>query len=191
MVSDNPKHQWWNRLRDVESSFVTNKNDTEKFVYYEGPTKSESPLKIDFERPKITFTPKPIFPNSSLENGIAGGTPKAPRKAFYIRVAGEEVSATMLEIRGQETFDISDTQMMDRESTRAAMLKTLCDSGLNTSEANGLLDCRGPQFFETTGERIIFLLHRNEYDAICPLVVRPKPTELERVGLVLTELEVN
>ena len=77
---------------------------------------------------------------------------------------------------------------MNGDATRAAMLGAICEAGLNESEANGLLDCWAPQFFETPGQRVVFLLSREEYDKMCPLKVRPTPTELARVGLVLTEL---
>ena len=191
-VSDNPKHSWWKRLREVAGSFVTNRNDTEKFLYYDGPTFAEPPLKIEFDRPKITFTPQPIFPDNFREDyELSDVTPETSRKAFYIHVADEKVTACEWDVRTQETFDVTDAKMMDRETTRAAMLKALSDAGLHTSEADGLLDCWAPQFFDTPGQRIVFFLHREEYDAMCPLKVRPKPTELERVGLVLTELKVN
>lgn len=50
-----------------------------------------------------------------------------------------------------------------------------------------MLDAWRPQFFWTKGKRFVLLLRADEYDAMCPLQVRPKPTELARVGLVLTE----
>jgi len=188
-VSENPKHDWWKRLREVNSSYVANKYETEKFVYYDGPTTAESPFKIDNSLPQLTFTPQPLFQKTpSFSYQPPDASLQTERKAFFIQVTATEVKGSAFDLREKETFDFSESKKMDAVETRAAILAALLEAGLNDSEANGLLDCWTPQFFEMPGERVIFLLHRAEYDAMCPLKIRPDPTELERVGLVLTEL---
>ena len=211
-VDSDSKYKWWKRLRDVKSSFVANKNETEKFVYYDGPTTAESPAKFEYEHPKLKCIPQRIFPNDfdsgqdelafkMLDKQMKASALNAPqhmipkkfafdesRKAFLIRVVDQEVQGIGFDLRVKKTFDFSDTKTMNGDATRAAMLGAICEAGLNESEANGLLDCWAPQFFETPGQRVVFLLSREEYDKMCPLKVRPTPTEFARVGLVLTEL---
>jgi hypothetical protein len=63
----------------------------------------------------------------------------------------------------------------------------LTDAGLTDAEAAGLVDCWRPQFFQTPGSRFVLLLTPEDYDTLCPIRIDPKPTELVRVGLVLTE----
>ena len=55
-------------------------------------------------------------------------------------------------------------------------------------EADGMIAYWEPQFFRTDGTRLLLLLSPAEYDALCPIRIRPPPTELVRVGIVLLEL---
>ena len=189
-VSEDSKHDWWKRLREVDSSYVANQNETEKFLYYDGPTLAKSPLKVDHADSQLTFTWQPIFLNPpSYDYETPGLPPQTPRRAFYIEVVDGEVKGYAFDVGKKDTFDIAELKTMDADATRASMLAALLEAGLNQSESDGLLDCWTPQFFETSGKRVIFLLHREEYDVMCPLKIRPEPTDLKRVGLVLTELD--
>jgi hypothetical protein len=69
----------------------------------------------------------------------------------------------------------------------AAFLKLLLTAGLNAGEVEGLIHAWTAQFFETDGRRIVLLMARAAYDTFCPIQIRPTPTELVRVGIVLTE----
>ena len=68
-------------------------------------------------------------------------------------------------------------------------LAMLTEYGLTAEEAAGLADVWRKQFWETPGKRLLVVLSAKDYDAMCPLHVRPKPTELVRLGVLLTELE--
>jgi hypothetical protein len=63
----------------------------------------------------------------------------------------------------------------------------LTRAGLSGPEADGLVACWRPQFFAAEGRRFLLLMSAADYNALCPLRIRPAPTELARVGLVLTE----
>jgi hypothetical protein len=67
-------------------------------------------------------------------------------------------------------------------------LAMLTDYGLTADEAAGLADVWKHQFWETPGKRLLVVLSAKDYDAMCPLRMRPKPTELVRLGILLTEL---
>ena len=60
-------------------------------------------------------------------------------------------------------------------------------AGLTAGEADGLIACWSPQFFQTDGTRLLTIMSRGDYDTYCPIEVRPTPTEMVRVGIVLNE----
>jgi hypothetical protein len=60
--------------------------------------------------------------------------------------------------------------------------------GLNASETAAMIDCWRDTFFAKPGLRVLLLLSVEEYDALCPLTIRPRPTERARVGIVWYEL---
>ncbi len=63
----------------------------------------------------------------------------------------------------------------------------LTEAGLTDDEAAGLVDSWRPQFFHSPGSRFIHLMSAMDYDLLCPIRIDPPPTELVRVGLVLSE----
>ena len=69
-------------------------------------------------------------------------------------------------------------------------LRTMLTSyGLTPAEAEGLIAAWTPQFFQTEGRRFLLRMSAADYDWQCPMQVRPKPTEVVRLGLVLTEFD--
>jgi hypothetical protein len=61
--------------------------------------------------------------------------------------------------------------------------------GLTSPEADGLIAAWTPQFFRAEGRRFILRMSPAEYARQCPMQVRPTPTEVVRLGLVLTEFD--
>jgi hypothetical protein len=45
---------------------------------------------------------------------------------------------------------------------------------------------KGP-LIKSDGTRLLLIMSRQDYDRLCPIEIRPKPTEMARVGIVLTE----
>ena len=41
-----PQFAWWERLRDVNCSWVDNRGESERFLYYDGPTELPSPVRV-------------------------------------------------------------------------------------------------------------------------------------------------
>lgn len=60
-VPPDPRFAWWTRVRDVPSDWVTNRGETERFIYYDGPTRAAVPLAVSLEAAgRLRFaTPKP------------------------------------------------------------------------------------------------------------------------------------
>ena len=83
-VSD-PKYNWWKRLREVETSWVSNRGETERFLYYDGPTEHPSPVKASIEGDKLTIA----VPNDYM--GYIGPNPafvKRNQNSFLYRRFG-------------------------------------------------------------------------------------------------------
>ena len=60
-VNPDPKYAWWSELRDVPCSWVSNLNESERFLYYDGPTLAKSPIDIQYESDEIRITNQDIF----------------------------------------------------------------------------------------------------------------------------------
>jgi hypothetical protein len=89
----------------------------------------------------------------------------------------------------ERPFDRSTHTVADgADAAEAALLDALLAYGLNPSEAAGLLDTWREAFFHKPGTRVLSIMPGKTYDAFCPLIVGPKPTERARVGIVVTEL---
>ena len=110
------------------------------------------------------------------------------RDGFFIRVDESGTFGAHVSLKGEQVIDLKELELSRVGDLKASMLDRLKTAGLNDQEASALIKCWTPAFFEQPGQRVVFLLHRNEYKLMCPMSLRPAPTELARVGLVLTEL---
>ena len=190
-VDLDPKYAWWSELRDVPCSWVSNLNESERFLYYDGPTLAKSPIDIQYKSDKIKIVGQDIFaepPPHSLFKTKPQAIPTEQRVCFYIRVTKDGTSGGLLNLVDGSKVDLTKLKLDNADELKQQMHTALQHAGLNRAESAGLLKCWTPAFFEQPGQRIVFLLHRGEYDLMCPLDVRPAPTETARVGLVLTEL---
>jgi hypothetical protein len=71
-----------------------------------------------------------------------------------------------------------------------SLRQMLTGAGLSAVEADGLIACWRRQFLVAEGSRFLLVMSAADYDALCPLRIRPAPSEVARVGLVLTEFGV-
>jgi hypothetical protein len=71
--------------------------------------------------------------------------------------------------------------------TVSAFKKLLTDYGLTSEESDGMIGAWDTQFFHADGQRLLLRLSAPDYDALCPISIRPPPTTLVRLGFVLTE----
>lgn len=177
------KYSWWERLRQVNSSWVSNRGESERFLFYDGPTENSSPVVV-FQRNKGVYvsTPHPLPPETEFN-----------ARLLLIEVDGDRVAASesVLELSWGDlsgTLVPDDTMPIRGDEVERRLLSCLTDLGLNRDEAQGLIDCWRPQFLETEGRRMLTIFGNSEYEDLCPISVSPPPTEMSRVGIVLTEL---
>lgn len=175
------KYQWWNRLREVPSSWVHSRGESERFLYYDGPTEYPSPIAASLNANGVeVHVPSGYRFPESLD-----------RKLFFIEVANGTVAACeepskFARLHRRWTMSI-DELPYHGDSVIKRLSQILVAYGLSLDEADGLVDCWRPQFFETDGKRLITVFGKSEYDKLCPITVFPTPTEFARVGIVLTE----
>ena len=194
-VDPDPKYAWWSELRDVPCSWVSNLIESERFLYYDGPTLAKSPIDIRYKPDEIEITNQKIFERPDGFKNWSDPTrfspitkPTEQRVCFYIRVNEDGVSGGSFNQMLDLKVDLTKLKLDNEDQLKQKMLAALQKAGLNEGESAGLLKCWTPAFFETPGQRVVFMLHRSEYDLMCPMDMQPKPTEIARVGLVLTEL---
>ena len=190
-VDADPKYAWWSELRDVPCSWVSNLNESERFLYYDGPTLAKSPIDIHYESNRLKITEQFIFDDLPPRHRLKTkpqAIPAEQRACFYIRVTENGASGGSLDLIDGSEVDLTQLKLNNADQLKQQMHAALQQAGLNKEESAGLLKCWMPAFFQQPGQRIVFLLHRDEYDLMCPMDIRPAPTETARVGLVLTEL---
>lgn len=155
-----PRGHWWQHLRNAGgNTFTSSTNGAEKFIFYDGP--------VRFRAPVIT-------------RGENLRTRRGERRVWVVE-NGEYVEsvATPRELRETLRGQVSDLRgRLDDQLQRA---------GLNAAEAASLLGTWEPELNDNA-RHLIYLLTRAEYDRMLPITISPTPTELVRVGVVISEL---
>ena len=227
-----PKFKWWNIIREVETSWVSNRGETERFLYYDGPTDFPSPVKASIEGDKLKIAvPNAYYINpprgrsrkssefvrsdpliiGAADGRISESSQLVKRTHFFINVAADKISAStnnfefetqdifkfqsLIGTRSQHLGGSTEFSTLDLphhdEEVELRLVQLLVEHGLSPKEAQGLVDCWRPQFFETQGRRLLTIFGKKEYDQLCPISISPTPTQLCRVGIVLTEFGEN
>lgn len=171
--------QWWDRLRAVPSSWISSRGESERFLYYDGPTNRPAPIVASISEGEVHVRDTRMNFNRSHE-----------RVLVFIEVANGKIKA----FDQVEEFGDKKTRTMkiippgtEGEAAVERLTGILADQGLTRDEAAGLVDCWRSQFFQAEGRRLLTILGKQEYAELCPLTVSPPPTGLARVGIVLTE----
>ena len=204
-VELNEHHRWWQGLRKVPSSWISSRGESERFLYYDGPTVIKSPIIVSRDSDRIVIHSRKLddFASAVDSKLYLTQTPQfATQKNFakhrhsiYIHVGGTEsaannsISGKIVKLQQEQTsISLEQDLPLTGSALESKLLELLVDYGLTNAEAMGLIETWHPQFFETPGERVITLLTPPDYDAMCRLQVHPRPTEIVRAGIILTEL---
>ena len=199
-VASEKKFRWWKALRDVPSSWVVSQGETERFLYYDGPTLAKSPLQASLIPAKeLTLISQNMFqdlPKTSMyllfakfaedqsrqtnRDGLFIDRGQNQLRAFRFRVTAVLDRKESLNFTGQTWLTGNDVEQSLRDILR--------ERGLTKEEAEGLVASWRKKFFESPGQRLLTFLTEAEYERMCPLEIRPTTTEQVRVGIVLTEL---
>jgi hypothetical protein len=184
------KRKWWSDLRQVNSDWVSNGEQTERFLYYDGPTLAKSPVTIAQNETRITIS---YAYQNELERFQRGNNRRGfedPCQVMLINVKDGKPRASHWSSFRQIEIDLEKVQWPDEPGTFAAFGDLVgSHNGLTPAESSGILQAWQQQFFETDGTRLLVRINQNQYDLLCPLEIRPEPTEISRVGLILYELD--
>jgi hypothetical protein len=218
---------WWERLRKVPSCWVSNRGESERFLYYDGPTDADSPVRATLKGNVLSFTSETIDYETNQWTTTAVGrqqsqgvfSPGIKRTSLFVEVTGQRVTGqrvtgkrvtgkrvtgkrvtgkrvTGKRVTGQlmrladgpQDVDLQPAAKIEGSDIDVVLLNICVNYGLTKEEAIGMIDVWRPQFFETDGRRLLTIMDKQDYDQLCPLHMRPEPTELVRLGIVLTEL---
>jgi len=168
-------------------------------MYYDGPTLARSPVIATLaDAPSRDADGTPRLKLRVLDRDCAyfsdqgkppTTAPSEQRHGLFIRVRGGQPVGYEVEVPATSTKSAAMAGAPVRGEAVAELLhRLLTQAGLTAPEADGLIACWRPQFLETDGSRFLLVMSAADYDCLCPLRIRPAPTELARVGLVLTEL---
>ena len=199
-VPPDPRFKWWTRLSDVPSGWVTSRGETERFLYYDGPTRAAVPLVVSLEAtgrglhfatpapPQFGFSGKSEPQFQPLSVTPSAGLPA--HEGLYIEVHSGQVHAQSMEIASDGSIPLSlDPALVGESAVAGRLREMLLRYGLTGPEADGLIAAWTPQFFRAEGRRFLLRMSPADYARQCPMQVRPAPTEVVRLGLVLTEFD--
>jgi hypothetical protein len=209
-IPTDPKYAWWERLRQVPASWISSRGESERFLYYDGPTLAKTPVDAELAGYKLHLTPRPLpaegwlptVQGRSPRTGLGQrtepamypladpATPTPPRRGLFIHVSGGVVTGQQADAPYSDTVvTISRSAPLKGPEVKARFEEMLQDAGLTAAEAAGMTACWSAQFFGKDGRRFLLFLSAADYDALFPMAVRPPPTERARVGVVLTEFK--
>jgi hypothetical protein len=211
IVPGDPRFQWWERLRQVPSDWMWNRGETERFLYYDGPTLSQTPVKISFDASSRILSvgqianeqhvnaevPAPDererdlgeMAPSKRQTRVTAATPgRLPtNEGFFIEVRNGAVAAERITLNSGEKIQLPLELPLRGVAVAAEFRRMVIDYGLTEPEADGLMASWSPWLFHAEGKRFILRMAPSDYDQQCPMWVRPKPSEVVRLGLVLSE----
>jgi hypothetical protein len=202
-VPSDPKMAWWQRLRGVDCAWVSSRGESERFLYYDGPTRLQLSHRVALSNDYLHFLPNPATEGNEtisarIEDLKRGGplrhyppnefdSPAYKPWSLFVEVKDGRIRGEVVPGYAPE-FQLFAGPSLEQDAVEAELKKEILAVGLTESEAQGMLDCWREDFFRKPGTRLLMMLTPDEYDAFCPMVVHPDPTERVRVGIVMTEL---
>jgi len=168
-VGGDARFAWWKKLREVDCSWISSRGESERFLYYDGPSNRKSPATAGIANQRLLLT----------GNG---------RPGLYIEVTSAGVAMRELDVSDPRHAIVIDGLAQPTLNAEKELLRMLVGRGLTESEAGGVVDCWKPAFFQVPGRRFLTFMTAGDYDEACPLTIRPAPTERVRVGIIWTEL---
>jgi len=180
------KHQWWQDLRKVKSNWISDGTQAERFLYYDGPSIAKSPVTVSRSGQEMKVAYQRAV-DERLKKTIGFHD---PAQTLLIQVEKGKAKASHFEFLDELKITVDSVEWSEADQAVDQLRQMITKyNGLTDEEAAGLINTWRPQFFETDGTRLLVRINGAEYDRLCPLQIRPAPTELARVGLVLYEFQ--
>ncbi|MBI2894999.1 MAG: hypothetical protein HYY06_15700 [Deltaproteobacteria bacterium] len=163
---------FWNRIRQVPSATLLAPDGTaERFLFYDGP--------VAFP---IAYRVRHLGPDAVLEHpGPTGQT------GLVVALGDRWVPVPAMRPGAAVGISRIGWRRPPRPIT-TEIASRLVAAGLSRAEARSLVETWRPEI-DSPRLRAFWLLTRVEYDALLPITIAPRPSELVRVGLVIEDLE--
>jgi hypothetical protein len=191
-IPEVPAGNIYGHARNVKSDFIRVGSEAEKFIFYRGLADFRSQISVT-----STATSLKIRNNSALTiasiylvgNKSSSGN-KAEAKGAWLKipalVPGEAVTLNMAQLEPLRSPTQSLSRMI-RDFT--PQLKSALEAtGLYGDEAQAMIDTWNHGYFHTPGLRLLYVLNRDEVEAMLPAVVTPKPDEFSRAFVGRVEI---
>ena len=183
------RYDWWKRLRETPCSWISSRGESERFLYYDGPTIMPSPVIMKLENGELKWT-QTDYARPSEPERPKSVEDKHMRSALYVEVHGGNIRGFWIDndyLQGENSMAVSERLEAGSTIRAADFAARLIKHGLNEDEAAAMVACWKKTFFETDGWRALVILSQADYESLCPMTVRPWPTQVARVGVVWTE----
>lgn len=175
------KFKWWQHCRNTNASWISSRGESEKFLYYDGPTKATTGFRFAFEENKLRFS---VDNSALLPPKDPPGAPTS-RSLMFVRVDGGGANAWSISDFRWKTPDLAQPPTPALQTFQSLLLQ----KGLREDEANALIQTWKKEFFQTPGQRVLLILSQADYNTLIPLTLRPTPTTTTRVGIIWYELK--
>ena len=200
------ERSWWSFLREVPTSPVAVRGEAERFLFYDGVVDFPGPVFASWAsdaRDTLllgarSFGEYPDFStfdhwwiDEKIRDKLETTLPLPA--VFVIRRSGDgDLRGTVLRevdpidepaVVRLNGLDLEGEELVDRFD------EVLVAQGLTAQESRALVRTWRPEFFETSGLRVISVLPQWAYESLLPLELFPVPEELVRVGLIWRECD--
>ncbi len=167
----------WAPSRQVESNDISVGGENERLIFYRGVGDFSTPFRTSSGARGFTLTNTDRFANVPeviyIRVGAEGG---------FVRSLGALGAGVSSDIPYGETA-LGEMLPMPQylEAASQTLVAALQRSGLYADEARAMANTWRRAYFETPGERFLYVLPRAWTDRLLPLRVTPTPDALERV----------
>ena len=193
------------RLRDAAAGWISDDEVAERFLHFSSRCDSvQAPIVPTLTRRNCILTTRDMhIPRGTCCCCCPGWTPTpyddpppprapiTPRIVLLVEIEGDTVSAWEARLPnepGQSVqIHLSEPPAYANGQVHQRLCEILRGLGLSDEETDNLLTPWQERLFKP-GLRTLTILSRADFDLACPVYCLPHPTELVRVGIVLTEL---
>ncbi len=189
---------WWSFLREVPSTPIAIRGESEDFLFYDGAVPLQPPLSVFWSDEGLSVRVRAFSDKGSTDPwqvdptsppGVLATIPAC----FVVHVSADTpVRGTVLRALAPsaQPHRVAFPEMeLEGPEVRERFEETLREQGLTAAEARSLTRTWNAEFFQTPGTRLLTFIPRRLYDTLLPMKIRPPPRELVRVGVVWKELE--
>ena len=168
---------WWQRCREVPGRYLTTATGTERFLFYEGTSRRSPSVRAHLGRPDAIN----VFEGHNKP--LAGPVVVIVNDAGSLRLGAPAIPAQASRF-SIETEPVAD----DGEAILAACRAQWEAFGMSAVEARMIVEVWREDLLGRPGFLVIARMAPDEYEAMFPLTITPKPDQLVRVGLVFDTL---